>query len=154
MKGDKNAVALVEGAPNAYIDNKVASIDGGQPRLINDTLYVPVQFLSKAFGLKIDYINNGETALIHAKGKGKIAISKNNYLTVNNRLVSLRQPVRHQNGHLLVPIQTFVEIVLDKHVSFIHKQSGYEPLYAMYIADHHNQIGDDIARTLKGILNK
>jgi len=152
MQGDKDAVALVAGADAGYVDNHVVSMDEGAAVEIEETLYVPLDFLTKAFDIEVSYEDGKQSAVLHTEGS-EVGLSKNNYLiTIDGQFVSLRQPVRYEQGLLYIPVETFAEDVLDKQVSSVIKTEGYEPLHALYISEHNTQLGDDTARTLKYIL--
>ncbi|WP_102346247.1 stalk domain-containing protein [Bacillus sp. Marseille-P3661] len=143
--GDKNATAIVVGADKAFIDNKVVPLQNGGPTLIDNSIYVPVQFLNHAFGAAVELRSEGKQAIVTTPEGANIAFSQGNAaITVNNRIETLEQKVVLMDGQLMVPMRPISETLFNKNVSY---NNG-----AVYISDHYAELSRGIARTLTNIL--
>ena len=72
VRRDVGAVALADGALQAYVNNELVEIGDAVPlhaHFVNDSYYVPVSFIPKAFpGLSVRMEDNGMTAYISGEG--------------------------------------------------------------------------------------
>lgn len=176
LEGDKNAVALAVDSTRALINNKVVNIDDANPKASSflvypalpewakhlpfvikpsemfgalgfETLYVPVKFLEKAFGAKVELSNGGKTAKITTADSKVYELNDQSPAAfTGNRVIGLHKPAIFIDGTLMVPVRNTAEILFNKNVSYCNG--------VVYISDHKAQLTRGTARIIKGLLDK
>jgi len=144
-KGDEGAVAIALGSGKAFIDNRIVMLAGSGPVLIGDSMYVPITFLSQAFGADVEKIGDGRRAVVRTPDGRTVGLASGNaVVTVDNRVRVLDQKVLWRNGELWIPLRTVSEKLFSKNVSY---HSG-----VAYISDHEAELSRGVAKVLKELL--
>ncbi len=156
--GDKNAIALCEGAGYVYVNNQKVRIeapvtsealfnfnfDTRQMDEIKRDLYVPVSALEPIFGAKVKLTQDGKGAIIQAGCEELEIVLESIACLRNGFLESMFMPVKQKDGVLFVALRWFAQQV---YKLFVTECDG-----AMYIADHPGEMSKDMAFIIKEIL--
>ena len=111
---DTGAIAIANGAVNAYVNNKLEKVDpnGRSIRVLNGYFYAPVRFLERA-------VNNATVEIYEGGRAARIKIGENNLqLSTGNRCVVWNNSLRDMpttlyiDDSIYVPIEWILELVL------------------------------------------
>ena len=86
--------------------NRQKLVTQDNPRIINDTAYVPLRAICELFGAdSISWNDSSKTAVISARGIKIYITQGNTYITANGRYFASDEPVRNIDGRLYLPVR-------------------------------------------------
>ncbi len=92
-------------AVNVYINGRKLQTQD-EPRIINDTTYVPLRAICELFGADdIVWTEKTRTATIYARGIEIYITQGNTYIVANGRYFASDEPVKNIGGRLYLPVR-------------------------------------------------
>jgi poly(3-hydroxybutyrate) depolymerase len=136
-EGDKNAVVLLNGSCNAYVDNKLVRLEAPvfiendyampsmprpgeaapavreEPAVMDTYTYVPVSFLEAAFGAKVQ--SDGLTARVTSGDGKQLSFADNNFgAMMDGRICDMGREAKAVGGVLFVPVEWYAQRVEER----------------------------------------
>ena len=156
--GDKNAVAICEGAEYAYVRNNKVKLEAPvfsealtnfdfatrETVEVKRDLYVPVSALVPFFGAKVELIKDGKGALIHTRDEDLEVVAESVACLHGGFLEAMFMPARLRDGVLFVPLRWFAEVIFRR---FVTECDG-----ALYFSGHYGEMSKDMAYLIRRIL--
>ncbi len=156
--GDKNAVAICEGAEYAYVRNSRVKLEAPvfsealtnfdfatrETVEVKRDLYVPVSALGPFFGAKVELIKDGKGALIHTRDEDLEVVAESVACLHGGFLEAMFMPARLRDGVLFVPLRWFAEVIFRR---FVTECDG-----ALYFSGHYGEMSKDMAFLIRRIL--
>lgn len=156
--GDKNAVAICDGAQFAYVRNSKVKLEAPvfsealtnfdfatrKSVEIKRDLYVPVSALSQFFGAEVEISDDGLNALIRTDDEEYEVASESVACLHGGFLEAMFMPAKVRNGVLYVALRWFAEVVFRR---FVTECDG-----ALYFSGHYGEMSKDMAYLIRSIL--
>ena len=157
-KGDKNAVALCDGAVYAYVNNQRVRLEAPvfSAPLENFNfalqkseeelreLYVPVSALETLFDARVELTQGGRGALIRLMGEELEVAAESIVCLRNGQVRSMLMPAKEKDGVLFVAPRWFAETLLRR---FATACDG-----ALYLSAEPGEMSKDMAWLIRKIL--
>lgn len=106
----QKGVLLQIGQSNASINGKSSKLDAA-PYIKSNRTYVPLRFISEAFGAKVTWAGKSQTVTV-VSGKTNIKLTINqSYALKNGAKVNLDAPAEIRNGRTFVPVRFISEVL-------------------------------------------
>lgn len=145
---DEGAVALVNNCSNALVNGEIIKIDNVDEMAnvfeVEGNYYVPVTFLVKAFGAKVDLTADKKKAIITYGEKTAEVIVDHPALFVEHKAFQFSTNPQIKDDVLWVPAQLIAEKLFDKQISTMNGVT--------YISDRETEISESISRTITCLL--
>ncbi len=108
-----NAIVLYVGSPNAIVNNVDRQIDpkdeAVKPFVLNNSVFVPIRFISEALGAVVEYDKNTGISTIKS-GKSELDIFPGElYFKLNGSKIKLDVPVQYMQNRTFVPLRQVSE---------------------------------------------
>ncbi len=108
-----NAIVLYVGSPNAIVNGVDSQIDAKdeavKPFVLNNSVFVPIRFVSEALGGTVEYDKNTGISTIKS-GKSELnIISGELYIKLNGSKINLDVPVQYIQNRTFVPLRKVSE---------------------------------------------
>lgn len=158
--GDRNAVALCEGAAAAYVDNKKVILAAPifarsltkmnfathEREEVSRELFVAVEDLGRIFGgTGVELTNGGRGAIIRTLEKGDFEVVDESAACLRGSFMrAMFMAATTENGKLSVPLRWFAEEIFGLQTT---QCDG-----CMYISDRHGEMTKDMAYIIRGLL--
>ena len=155
-KGDKNAVALCDGAVYAYVNNQRVRLEAPvfsaplenfnfalQKSELRE-LYVPVSALETLFDARVELTQGGRGALIRLMGEELEVAAESIVCLRNGQVRSMLMPAKEKDGVLFVAPRWFAETLLRR---FATACDG-----ALYLSAEPGEMSKDMAWLIRKIL--
>ena len=106
-------VVLKLGSPNAIVNGAKTMVDITNaevvPFKVNDTIFVPVSFISEAFGAKVNWDEATQTVGVKYLDKDIRFVIGSDEMKVNGEGVSLDEPASIYDSRTFIPLRAIVE---------------------------------------------
>ncbi|MBO4422630.1 MAG: hypothetical protein J5879_04285, partial [Clostridia bacterium] len=158
--GDRNAIAVCEGAAAAYVDNKKVILAAPifarsltkmnfathEREEVSRELFVAVEDLGRIFGgTGVEFTNGGRGAVIRTLEKGDFEVVDESAACLRGSFMrAMFMAATTENGKLSVPLRWFAEEIFGLQTTVCDG--------CMYISDRHGEMTKDMARIITDLL--
>ncbi len=158
-KGDKFAIALVDGSSWAWFDNKKLQmktpailwkkykyhgLNGGK-KVRGEYICAPVSFIALVYNLTYTYEEDGRVAYLYLNDKRVLQFARGSIVcNLDGDIRSMYCEALYREGELCISLEWFARFVMNMCAS------RYEDV--VYVTDHHAELGVNMADLIRNLL--